>query len=374
MDAIVDIARDFRIFIPTEPKLTFTMPSKIIFNKDEDQHVEVKVGSEEQGDYSIDVNENNFSGFSPPENLRNSFELIFNYYFLQTVKEKIGGQEIENLYVIIPLSASIAFENLLWKSMENKCNLEVYRDIEVYAAYYLEETRDLPEMKRFSQEEEGSHVYGMVSSGDSQYIVLYNYLEGKSPEIIDFVKVKALSDLPNTFEVMIKNYSSEKSRIFYFVEGEVEEINKDIEIEPGGKISLRILRKKNSDENPFIKGVLNLSPEDTQPPVYKFALYYQESGTDFLKITPGKDLNITVEFPDKIPTEFFINFLVGPNSSNLIFIDRLFVEIGAMLEKEIQFKGNVRKLEKGLKVNLQHKDKIDKDAFFRLREAYQLID
>ncbi|UCH94777.1 MAG: hypothetical protein JSV88_31580 [Candidatus Aminicenantes bacterium] len=374
MDAIVDIARDFRISIPTEPNLTFTMPAKIIFNKDEDQHVEVKVGSEEQGDYSIDVNENNFSGFSPPENLHNSFELIFNYYFLQTVKEKIGGQEIENLYVIIPLSASIAFENLLWKSMENKCNLKVHRDVEVYAAYYLEESRDLPEMKRFSQEDEGGHVYGIISSGDSRYIVLYNYLEGEPPGIIDFVKVKTLADLPNTFEMMIKNHSSDKSRIFYFDEGEVEGINKDIEIEPGKKIPLRRLRKKSDDENPFIKGVLNLNSSDTHSPVYQLALYYQESGTDFLKITPGKDLGITVEFPDKIPTEFFINFLVGPNSSNLIFINRLFVEIGAMLEKEIQFKGKVEKLEKGLKVNLLYKDKIDKSAFFRLREAYRLID
>lgn len=386
MDAIVDIAQHFKVFIPTETELhEFDMPPEIIFNRGDEQNVEVKLENEEEGDFHLVVNNKNFSGFSPHDKLTEAFKSVFDYYFYNTVTKKVAGESLEGIRVIIPLSFSISFENFIYKAIEDKCELDVYRDIEVYSAYYLEESRDLPELKRFAEDDEGAHVYGIVSSGDGCSLVAFNYIPGQTPEIIDFLQAK-LNDLLNTFKLLIKKHSSGKSRVFFFTGGETEIVSYifkgdshtkevQVEIEKDRKMPVRMLRKKNDDDNPIIKGIDVLTGKPEMTPLYRFFLFSQKTRTHFTQISIDKELNISVDFPKNPPREFFINFFVGtnrdnPNSANLILLERIFVDLGAIVDKHLEFKGKFERLENELKVNLLYQDKINRQAVLRLRKEY----
>lgn len=384
MEAIIDIARDYKIFIPTDTELhAFDMPSRIRFDKGDEQNVEVRVGTEEEGNFSLTVDSSNFSGFSPNKNLAESFKSIFDYYFYHTVNKKVAGEPLQELQIIVPFSFSISFENLLHESIGDKCHLRTYRDIEVYSAYYLEDTLDLPEIKRFAQEDEDAHVYGIITTGDIYYIACISYCPGQPPKISDVIIVNNAQDIVNTFKMLIKKHSTEKSRIFFFVEGDTRAISNifegespkktvQVEIEPGKKMPVRMLRKKSLNDNPLIQGIQHLKEKPELAPLFIFSLFSQESRTGFTEIPLDKELDIAIKFPKSIPREFFINFFVGTNPANLILLGRIFVDIGDIMEKQLLMKGNVEQIDKLLKINLQYQDKINEEAFFQINKKYRL--
>ncbi len=390
MESIIDIARNFKIYLPSGTEiLPFDIPDKIVFNRSDTEEVEVLVGDKAEGDYTLAVNKKNFSAFSPRENLKESFTSIFAHYFYQTVKQKSAGEEIEKLDIIIPLTFSVPFENLLYHSLKDKCEFKIYRDVEVYTAFYLNESLDLPEIGHIARKDEGSHVYGIISTGDSSeaagsfVLFLINYREEEPPEIIDFSTVNSETEIFNTLKILINRHSTGKTKIFYFFEGSDKDIpgmtaredvseDIDIEIEPGKKVTIRQIRKKHPADKPFIKGIKYLEQQD-RAPVFYFNSFVQESGTKYSRILPGKDLNIAIDFPKKIPREFFINFLMGPNDSNLILMERLFVDIGVMMEKHIEFKGIFQRLDQEVKIGLIYKDEINVKSTFPLREIYRIM-
>jgi len=223
MEAVVDIARNFKVFIPSPAEvISFDMPSTIVFNRGEDNNVEVKISDGQAGDYDLQLSQRNLSGFSPHENMKESFEQIFNYYLYHSVTQRVT--DLQKINIIIPLFSSVAFENLLLKVNEGK---GVYRDVEVYSAYYLNESLDLPELNHFAEEDNGTHIYGIVPSRDYPYLYLVNYEKNNPPGIIDFMGTHSADDLFNMFKLMIKNQSFGKSQVFFFTEGEVKGLSEE---------------------------------------------------------------------------------------------------------------------------------------------------
>jgi hypothetical protein len=391
MEAIIDITRNFKIYVTSGTEiLDFDIPGKIVFKRSDTEEVEVLVGDNAEGDYTLAVNKKNFSAFSPRENLKESFATIFDHYFYQTVKQKTAGEDIEKLSIIIPLSFSIPFENLLNHSLKDKCNFKIYRDAEVYTAFYLNESIDLPEIWHFARKDEGSHVYGIISAGnsgdalDSFVLFLINCQEDEPPEIIDFSTVNSKAEIFNTLKILINRHSTVKTKIFYFFEGSDKDIpgmtthedvpeDIEIEIEPGKKVTIRQIQKKNRADIPFIKGIYHLRQNHNPATIFHFSPFIQESGTKYSQIIPDKDLNIAIDFPKKVPREFFINFLMGPNDMNLILMERVFVDIGAMMEKHIEFKGVFQRSEQEVKIGLMYKNEINMKSIFPLREIYRIM-
>jgi hypothetical protein len=378
MEAVVDIARDFKVFIPSLSEvISFDMPSIIVFNRGEDNNVEVKISDGQPGDYDLQLSQRNLSGFSPHENMKESFEQIFNYYLFHSVTQRVT--DLQKINIIIPLFSSLAFENFLLKVNEGK---GVYRDVEVYSAYYLNESLDLPELNHFAEEDNGAHIYGLVPSRDYPYLYLVNYEKNKPPGIIDFMGTHSADDLFNMFKLMIKNQSTNKSQVFFFTEGEVKGLTDvfeegqqhkaiEIEFEKGKHIPLRMLRKKDPADNPLVNGIRHLVENSLTAPVFRLSLFSQESQTGFAKIRSGKDLSIAVDFK-RVPKEFFINFYAGANPYNLFLLERLFVDLGAMVKVHLEFKAKVERLEEAIKITLLHKDKIKQEALFPLRKEYQI--
>ena len=382
MGAVIDIAGNFKIYVPSGTEvLEFDMPGKIAFKRSQTQGVEVLAGDNAKGDYTLDITKKNLSAFSPVGNVRESFISVFAHYFYHTVKQKIVGGEVDKLHIILPLSFSIPFENLLFAGMKDKCRFGVFRDIEVYTAFYLNESLDLPELGHFAREDDGSHVYGITGSGDSFDLFLIDFHEDEPPRIIDFTTIESKSELFNTLKLLIKRHSYEKSKIFYFFDSKDDDIpgmtgrggpqkDVEIEIEADKKVTIREMRKKNKTDMPLVKGIEHLEKNPEKAPLYQLSLFVQETGTDFCKIIPGKDLNISVDFRKKVPREFFVNFLVGPNSGNLILLQRVFVDLGAIVDKHLEFKGKFRQIDRQVKVRLMYKDEIDVESSFFLRKAY----
>jgi hypothetical protein len=378
MEAIVDIARDFKVFIPSPSEvISFDMPSTIVFNRGEDNNVEVKINDGQSGDYNLQLSQRNLSGFSPHENMKESFQQVFNYYLYHSVTQRVT--DLQKINIIIPLFSSVAFENFLLKVNEGK---GVYRDVEVYSAYYLNESLDLPELNHFAEEDSGAHIYGLVPSRDYPYLYLVNYEKNNPPGIIDFMGTHSADDLFNMFKLMIKNQSFGKSQVFFFTEGEVKGLSEEfaegqqhkaieIEFEKGKHIPLRMLRKKDPADNPLVNGIRHLVKNPLTAPVFRLSLFSQESQTGFAKIRPGSDLSIAVDFK-RVPKEFFINFYAGANPYNLFLLERLFVDLGAMVKVHLEFKGKVERLEEAIKITLLHKDKIKQEALFPLRKEYQI--
>jgi hypothetical protein len=378
MEAVVDIARDFKVFIPSPAEvISFDMPSTIVFNRGEDNNVEVKISDGQAADYDLRLSQRNLSGFSPHENMKESFEQVFNYYLYHSVTQRVT--DLQKINIIIPLFSSVAFENLLLKVNEGK---GVYRDVEVYSAYYLNESLDLPELNHFAEEDNGAHIYGIVSSRDYPYLYLVNYDRNGPPGIIDFMGTHSTDDLFNIFKLMIKNQSFAKSQVFFFTEGEVKGLSEvfaegrqhkaiEIEFEKGKHIPLRLLRKKDPADNPLVNGIRHLVKNPLMAPVFRLSLFSQESQTGFAKIRPGSDLSIVVDFK-RVPKEFFINFYAGANPYNLFLLERLFVDLGAIVKVHLEFKGKVERLEEAVKITLLHQDKIKQEALFPLRKEYQI--
>jgi hypothetical protein len=378
MEAVVDIARDFKVFIPSPAEvISFDMPSTIVFNRGEDNNVEVKISDGQAADYDLRLSQRNLSGFSPHENMKESFEQVFNYYLYHSVTQRVT--DLQKINIIIPLFSSVAFENLLLKVNEGK---GVYRDVEVYSAYYLNESLDLPELNHFAEEDNGAHIYGIVSSRDYPYLYLVNYDRNGPPGIIDFMGTHSADDLFNIFKLMIKNQSFAKSQVFFFTEGEVKGLSEvfaegrqhkaiEIEFEKGKHIPLRLLRKKDPADNPLVNGIRHLGKNPLMAPVFRLSLFSQESQTVFAKIRPGSDLSIAVDFK-RVPKEFFINFYAGANPYNLFLLERLFVDLGAIVKVHLEFKGKVERLEEAVKITLLHQDKIKQEALFPLRKEYQI--
>jgi len=378
MEAVVDIARNFKVFIPSPAEvISFDMPSTIVFNRGEDNNVEVKISDGQAGDYDLQLSQRNLSGFSPHENMKESFEQIFNYYLYHSVTQRVT--DLQKINIIIPLFSSVAFENLLLKVNEGK---GVYRDVEVYSAYYLNESLDLPELNHFAEEDNGTHIYGIVPSRDYPYLYLVNYEKNNPPGIIDFMGTHSADDLFNMFKLMIKNQSFGKSQVFFFTEGEVKGLSEEfaegqqhkaieIEFEKGKHIPLRMLRKKDPADNPLVNGIRHLVKNPLTAPVFRLSLFSQESQTGFAKIRPGSDLSIAVDFK-RVPKEFFINFYAGANPYNLFLLERLFVDLGAIVKVHLEFKGKVERLEEAIEIMLLHKDKIKQEALFPLRKEYQI--
>lgn len=385
MEAILDIARDFKVFIPSEPEvISFHVPDAVVFKKRGSMEVEVRVGEHEgrgdwQGDeYIFPLNHKHLSTFSPPEDMKDSFEKIFDYYLLHTVKYKAA--EVDKISVVIPLSSSIALENLLLKINKGR---GVYRDVEAYAAYYLSESPDLPELWHFAEEDTGTHIYGMVQSGGYPYLYLIDYRKGEPPGILDFSLVDTPGELFFIFKVMMFKYSSDKSRVFFFTELEVEGITDifsggnrekavDVEIEKGKVIPLRMLRKKERSDNTLVKGIYRLEEKEKPAPVFRFSLFSQETQTGFAKLAPGKEFKAAVDFPRVTPKKFFANFFVGANPVHTILLERVFIDTGAIVEKHIELTGKVERLEDTLRVNLTHANKIKKEAVFPLRKEFRI--
>ena len=378
MEAVVDIARDFKVFIPsTSEVISFDLPSTIVFNRGEDNNVEVKINDGQSGDYDLRLSHGNLSGFSPHENMKESFEQIFNYYLYHSVTQRVT--DLKKINIIIPLFSSVAFENFLLKVNDGK---GVYRDVEVYSAYYLNESLDLPELNHFAEEDNGAHIYGIVSSRDFPYLYLVNYDRNNPPAIIDFMGTHSVDDLFNMFKLMIKNQSFAKSQVFFFTEGEVKGLSQvfaegrqhkaiEIEFEKGKHIPLRMLRKKDPADNSLVNGIRHLGKNPLMAPVFRLSLFSQESQTGFAKIRPGSDLSIVVDFK-RVPKEFFINFYAGPNPYNLFLLERLFVDLGAIVKVHLEFKGKVERLEEAVKITLLHQDQIKQEALFPLRKEYQI--
>ncbi|MCI0471328.1 MAG: hypothetical protein L0Y73_06710, partial [Candidatus Aminicenantes bacterium] len=228
MDTVIDIAREFKIYIPSVKEiLEFRIPPLLNFKRSRGQGVEVHPGDKPAGDFTLEINRENFSVFYPGKNLIEPFMEIFSHYFYHLVKEKAAGEEISSLKVIIPLIFSVPFENLLCQAIEQQCDLQdlqVFRDAEVYAAYYLSDSPDLPEIRHFAIQDEGAHVYGLWWNGDSFDMALFHYCENERPGIIDFANIKEKKEAMTTLKLLIKRHSADKSKVFYFYEGEEVEI------------------------------------------------------------------------------------------------------------------------------------------------------
>lgn len=379
MDAVVDIARDFKVFIPSPSEvISFDMPSTIVFNRGEDNNVEVKISDGQSGDYDLQLSQGNLSGFSPHGDMKESFQQIFNYYLFHSVTQRVT--DLQKINIVIPLFSSVAFENFLLEVNEGK---GVYRDVEVYSSYYLNESLDLPELNHFAEEDNGAHIYGIVPSRDYPYLYLVNYEKNKPPGIIDFMGTHSAGDLYNMFKLMIKNQSTDKSQVFFFTEGEVTGLSGvfeegqqhkaiEIEFEKGKHIPLRMLRKKDPADNPLVNGIRHLLGNPLTAPVFQLSLFSQESQTGFARIRPGKNLSIAVDFK-RVPKEFFINFYAGANPYNLFLLERLFVDLGAIVKVHLEFKAKVERLEEAIKITLLLKDQIKQEALFPLRKEYQII-
>ncbi|MCI0471697.1 MAG: hypothetical protein L0Y73_08575, partial [Candidatus Aminicenantes bacterium] len=206
MDAVVDIAREFKIYIPSVKEiLEFRIPPLLNFKRSRSQGVEVHPGDKPDGDFTLKINRENFSVFYPGKNLAEPFMEIFSHYFYHLVKEKAAGEEISSLKIIIPLIFSVPFENLIYQGIKQKCglqDLQVFRDAEVYAAYYLSDSPDLPEIRHFAHREENAHVYGLWWNGDSFDMVLFHYRDNERPGIIDFANIKLKVEAITTLKLL----------------------------------------------------------------------------------------------------------------------------------------------------------------------------
>lgn len=384
MDAVIDIAREFKIYIPSVKEiLEFRIPPLLNFKRSRGQGVEVQPGDKPAGDYTLEINRENFSVFYPGKTLAEPFMEIFNHYFYHLVKEKAAGEEISRLNVIIPLAFSMPFENLLHQGIEQKCDLQVYRDAEVYAAYYLCDSPDLPEIHHFAHQDEGAHVYGLWWNGESFDMTLFHYRENERPDIIDFANIKIKEEVMATLKLLINRHSTDRSKVFYFYEGEEFEIpgiagteesylDKEIDIDESRSIKIRRMRKKNPPDNVLVKGIENLDKNPGTAPFFLFSPFIQEQSNTYRKINIDRDLNIAVDFDKKVPAEFFINFFIGPNSSNLIFLERVFISLGALLEKHIEFKGRLQRLPDQVKIDMMYKNIINVETALPLREVYRI--
>lgn len=384
MEAIVDIAKEFKIYIPAGKELLeFRLPPLVNFKRSRDQGIEVQPGEKPGWDFTLAINRENFSVFSPKESLKEPFKDIFSHYFYHFVKEKAAGEEITALKIIIPLSFSVPFENLLHQGLGQKCDFQVFRDAEVYAAYYLSNSLDLPEIRRFADQDEGAHVYGIWWNGDSFDMCLIHYRETERPEIIDFTNIKVKDEVMTTLKLIINRHSSDKSKVFYFFEGEEVEIpgiagsnesylDKEIDIGESRTIKIRRIRKNDHLDQTLVKGMDYLGRNPGAIPAFLFSPFIQEEGNTYCKIIPGRDLNIAVDFDKKVPAEFFINFFLGPNPSHLILLERVFINLGALLEKHIEFKGKLLRFPDNVRIKFEHKGESMVDTVFPLREAYHL--
>ncbi|MCU0286305.1 MAG: hypothetical protein MUF15_07880 [Acidobacteria bacterium] len=386
MEIVFDAARDFRMFaLHKAEAIDFSIPAKIVFNKRQDQNVEVGIGSKRKGNFEISFDSGDFNFFSPPESLVNPFETLFNYYFSHIHNQKLAGHESGSIYIILPLFFSMDVEHIIANAvMESKP--VIYRDIEVYSAYYLNESIDLPELKHFAENDGGAHVYGNILTGGSICSFLINFLPDAPPEIIDFTRIEDSADFLNTLRFNIIKHSTrkpgERSSIFYFIEqkvleklgtlenekafGEFEkEIEKDI------NIPFRSLRKKEG-ENPFISGVLHLNEKPETAPIFKYFLFTQDSGTSFSRIIPGKAISLLIDFYRDIPGEFFINLFIGPNNGNLILLKRLFLDMENVKEKHVELKAKCEMVKTGLNYTFIFKDKIYKEVLIPLKAKYHI--
>lgn len=386
MEAIVDIARHFMANIYGEfTHHSFNLPSCLVFNKREKKQVEVKIGEKEKGTFSLVLDSNHFANFSPAENLRETFESIFDYYIYQCVTRRLTGGEIKKINVIIPLSFSIAFENIFYKSLKSEkggWEVNIYRDAEVYAAYYLNESSGCSELNYFARSENGAHVYGIITSGKRDCLVLFNYKPGDTPP--ELLQMEVLDDpahMADTFKFMVKQNSNEKSRVFFFDERENrdnlrgdqnQEEEPRIQIDEQQILPARVLEKKNNHHDIFRKGIDHLERKKQAAPVFHFSLYSQGTRTFFPKIPLEKDFKLAVDFKQEIPADFFINLFVGPNPEHCILFDRVSVDITTEVGTHFEFKGRCRRLANGLKIQLYYKDKLKKECDFRLRNAYRI--
>ncbi len=386
MEIVFDAARDFRLFaLHKAEAIDFSIPSKIAFNKLQDQDVEVVIGIKKKGNFEISFDSGDFNFFSPPESMVNPFETAFAYYFSHILSQKLAGQESNSIYIILPLFFSMDVEHIIAKAALEYRPV-IYRDLEVYAAYYLNESIDLPELKHFAENDGGAHVYGNILTGGSICSFLINYLPAAPPEIIDFTRIDDPADFLNTLRLNIIKHSSgkpgERSSIFYFIEQKVLEKlgflenekglgEFEKEIEKDTNIPFRSLRKKEG-ENPFINGLLHLKERPETAPVFNFFLFTQESGTTFSRIIPGKDISLLIDFYRDVPSEFFINLFIGPNNGNLILLKRLFLDMKSVKEKPLELIAKCEKVTSGLTYSLIFKDKIYKEVLIPLKMQYHI--
>lgn len=389
MEAVIDMARGYSAVIRDDSTChTLDISPAIVFNKSRNGQVEVRAGEKEKGTFTLLLDSGHFSNFSPGPQLRESFQSIFDYYIYEAVTRQLTGKMLEKISVIIPLPFSIAFENILYESLAGQWDAHIYRDAEVYAAYYLNESSDGPELNYFAKNEQGAHVYGMITSGKQDCLVLYNYKENEPPEILQIEFIEDPARRSDAFKLMVKQNSNEKSRVFFFNEtddeteglknngnwpaGENQENEPQIEIHEHKNIKVRRLGKKNPDDDIFDKGLLHLEQERHIAPVYHFSLYTQATRTVFPGVSLEKDLEISIDFRKNIPAEFFINLLVGPHPEHCILFERIFVDISAEVETHFDFKGRFRRLADNVNVKLYYKDKIKKECDLHLRNAYRI--
>lgn len=386
MEIVFDAARDFRLFaLHKAEAIDFSIPSKIVFNKLRDQNVEVGIGIKRKGNFEISFDSGDFNFFSPPESLVNPFETVFAYYFSHILSQKLAGQESNSIYIILPLFFSMDVENIIAKAALEYRPV-IYRDLEVYAAYYLNESIDLPELKHFAENDGGAHIYGNILTGGAICSFLINYLPDAPPEIIDFTRIDDPADFLNTLRLNIIKHSSgkpvERASIFYFIEqkvleklgflenekglGEFEkEIEKDI------NIPFRSLRKKEG-ENPFINGLLQLKEKPESAPIFKYFLFTQDSGATFSRIIPGKKISLLIDFYRDVPSEFFVNLFIGPNNGNLILLKRLFLNLKIVKEKPVELTAKCERVANGLSYTLIFKNQIYNDALIPLKMQYHI--
>jgi hypothetical protein len=383
MDVIIDAARDFKLIAVNETKpMDFSIPAKISLSKLEDQKAAASIESKAGEDFEISFNSKNYESFSPHESLIKPFGTLFDYYFFHTLNQKFSGQEVDKVYVVLPLHFSMDVENIIIHSSLRKYKPIIFRDMEVYAAYYLNESTDVHEIKHVSEKDNSAHIYGNILTGDSICSFFLDYTPGVPPAIIDFARIYPFTDFFNTLKMNINKHSSKKSKIFYFIEEKVrEKLNlpeyestiKEFEkgIEKDFNIPIRSLRKIEN-EDPIIKGILSLKEKKETTPIFKLSLFTQETETNFSRIIPNKDINIAIDFHEKIPGEFFINLFIGPNQGNLILLKRVFLDMKHVNEKHVELKAAFDRVKNGLNYTLTFKDKIFKNDLIPLREQFQL--